>query len=208
MPKGVDFHAYLGFTSSQKIELRRSYRMESPLQYLTIQEGTKTSLENREKNVSEFFENFQAFVTEAIKQFEPKNKFLCETPALRVYERNKIANGRIEHWNNLLHQHYGDCENLQTIDLNKEVKSSQNPETLYFDDFHFNCQLGLPLIRNSLMKNVTWYSINLPRIKTTYCRPNSRYWKQNEKYSKNTHKNQNQCYHHQPLTTFYYLGDV
>ena len=124
------------------------------------------------------------------------------------FKRNKIAICRIEEWNNLLHEHYGDGENIQIIDLNKQVKSSKNPETLYFDDIHFNFQLGLPLIRNSLMKYITWFSNNLLRINTTYYRPNSSYWKPNTKYPKYTHKNQYQYYHHQPLTTFHYMGDV
>ena len=70
--------------------------MESPLQSLTIQDGTNTNVRKREKNVSELFENLQALVTEAIQELEPKKLFLCETPPLRTYDRNKIANGRIE----------------------------------------------------------------------------------------------------------------
>ena len=208
LPEDVEIHAYSGSTSSQKLELLRHYSVKRPLQSLTIQDGTNTILKNREKNVSELFENFQALVSEAIRKFEPKKLFLCETPPLRIYERNKIANCRIEEWNNLLHEHYGDGENIQIIDLNKQVKSFKNPETLYFDDIHFNFQLGLPLIRNSLMKYITWYSNNLPRINTTYYRPNSSYWRQNTKYPKYTHRNQYQYYHHQPLTTFHYMGDA
>ena len=208
LPEDVEIHAYSGSTSSQKLELLRHYSVKRPLQSLTIQDGTNTILKNREKNVSELFENFQALVSEAIQKFEPKKLFLCVTPPLRIYERNKIANCRIEEWNNLLHEHYGDGENIQIIDLNKQVKSFKNPETLYFDDIHFNFQLGLPLIRNSLMKYITWYSNNLPRINTTYYRPNSSYWRQNTKYPKYTHRNQYQYYHHQPLTTFHYMGDA
>ena len=63
--------------------------MERPLQSLTIQDGTITILTNREKNVSELLENFQALVTEAIQKFEPKKLFLCDIPPLRIYERNK-----------------------------------------------------------------------------------------------------------------------
>ena len=58
LPEDVEIHAHSGSISSQKLENLRNYRLERPLQSLTIQDGINTILENREKNVSEQLENF------------------------------------------------------------------------------------------------------------------------------------------------------
>ena len=69
LPENVEIHAYSGPTSKQNLEILRNYKVERPLQSLTIRDGTNSLLKNREKNVSELFENFQALVTEAIQKF-------------------------------------------------------------------------------------------------------------------------------------------
>ena len=123
LPGDVQVDAYSASTSSQKLEFQRDYVVERHFQPLTIQDGTNTILKNREKNISELFENFQPLVTEAIQKFEPKNVFLCETPPLQFYERSKITKIRIEESNYFYMSINGDSENIQTIDLNKQVKS-------------------------------------------------------------------------------------
>ena len=73
--------------------------------------------------------------------------FLCEVSPLRRSGRYHIGNSQIDLWNSLLHDKYKD-KSIQIINLNQQIHDFNNPETLFYDDIHFNYQLGLPLIKN------------------------------------------------------------
>ena len=92
---------------------------------------------------------------------------------------------------------------ISIIPLDEHIKSYKAPNTLYYDSIHFNFQLGLPLIKNCIMKYVTWHSSNIPRVSNEY-RPNTDRAKRNYWYQRNP----SNAYFHNPMATYHYMGDA
>ena len=140
------------------------YTVRRPLTSMVIQDGTNTLLKNGQEDVFELFREFESLVTESLEMFEPSKKFLSEVPPLRINDRNSVNNERIKQLNSILHEKYKDEPNFQIIPLNELIKSYKAPNTLYYNDIHFICHLGLSLIKSCIMKYVTWLSSNIPRV--------------------------------------------
>ena len=209
LPEDVQIHSYPGSTSNQKRELVEKYQIQKCLKSLVLQDGTNTILKNREQEIPELFKDFQSLVEECKEKFKPQKLFLCEVPPLRRSGRYNYMNGKIDQWNSLLHDNYKEENSVEIIHLNQQINVINNPETLYHDDIHFNHQLGLPLIKNILMKYITWYSNNLPRENNYHLdhRYNSDYQKYQNFYRYST-RNFQRGYPHQPMNTYHYMGNL
>ena len=199
--------------------MKEHYTVRRTLTSLVLQDGTNTLLKISQEDVSELFREFESLVTKSLEKFEPTKIFLCEVPPLRTNERNSVNNERITQWNNILHEKYKDEPNFQIIPLNEHIKSFKAPNTLYYDDIHFNFQLGLPLVKNCMMKYVTWHSSNIPRVSNEY-RPKTDRAKRNYWYHQNVNttdrpqrnywyqQNPSNAYFHNPMTTYQYSEDA
>ena len=84
-------------------------------------------------------------------KFKPESIVLCE---VQPVQNNPDDNKRTDKFNKLLHEKYNSMEGIQILEINKMVKSFQNPRQLYYDNIHFNNSIGLPSLRNCLLSQL------------------------------------------------------
>ena len=150
IPDDSTIHAFRGSTTKEKISTLKKYA-DKNLKTVIIQDGTNSILKEKHTEAEELFEGFIQLVDLVQTKFKPENIVLCEVPPV---QNSPDENKRIDEFNKLLEGKYNSMEGIQILEINKMVKSFQNPRQLYYDNYHFNNTNGLPFLRNCLLSQL------------------------------------------------------
>ena len=118
---------------------------------MTLQDGTNTILKEPKKPVDDLMSDFKILVEETKNSFNPEKVFVCELPPLREPSSKSDANIRISQFNERLNDWYLNDETVEVIRINQHISEYPAPHQLFFDEIHFNHQVGLPLLRNIIL---------------------------------------------------------
>ena len=166
-PEDVSIHSYPGSKTEDKIEIVKKYKISTPLASLVLQDGTNTILKEKEKSVDEIIEGQRKLITLSQQIFRPEKIFMCEIPPLKSSIENSVVNKKVDEVNLLLQDLCHEFPNVELVPLCREIKNCPRMNDLYFDNIHFNYQIGLPFICNIMKRCVLPHSSNIPRTQPT-----------------------------------------
>ena len=149
IPDDSTIHAFRGSKSKAKISTLNKYA-DKNLKTFRSREGTNSKLKERHAEAEALFEGFMHLVDLVQTKFKPENIVLCGVPPV---QNSPDDNERIDEFNKLLDEKYNSMEGIEILEINKMVKSFQNPRQLYYDNIHF-------INSNGLLSSETVYSHN------------------------------------------------
>lgn len=164
IPKDVEFHAYSGSTTLEKIEILKSVKSKK-LRTVVIQDGTNALSKNPSLSAQKQLHDFCKLFDSVMDKFQPEKIFVCEVPPFRDIERNSAINKRIVEYNAELNT-YCTEKGIHIIKLYDSVMKVKNNKDMFFGNVHFSDNIGLPFLVNCVLTPLihSAYSDGLPRI--------------------------------------------
>ena len=164
LPQDVELHAYGGSSTLQKIDLINKYEHKEGMKTFTLQDGTNALLRNPTKPVSELYSDYETLVSQIYEKFTPEKILLVEVPPVFASSENDEKNHRINEFNAMMKDTATqNSDKYELINIHETLLKLPNAKTAFFDELHLNFQIGLPTLRNCIMKNLSQYSDNIPR---------------------------------------------
>lgn len=212
LPTDVQIHSYPGSTTEEKISLIEQYE-KTPLESLTIQDGTNSILKNMNTPVKDLFDSYKVLVNKAHDKFSPKNLFLMEVIPTNYKTGNERYNDRIKEFNEHLsvwHEHLQSYMSETSVTIMKtydEMQAAKDKHPGYFhDEIHLSSASGCIHLKNLILRHVMQFSSGLPRTKPIEY-PTPRFQRQyHNNYNYNSGFNNNNYNNNRPHFNNNYSG--
>ena len=146
-------HGLRGSGTEGKIKVFEKYD-DKKLNTVIIQDDTNSILKKQQIDVPQLFESYKDLVQTIFDKFHPDYLVLCEVPLIKESDRNKVKNRRIMEYNELISKFAEPADissKLKVQPVAKSMQSFPNMNDLFFDEIHFNYEIGLPFLKDALL---------------------------------------------------------
>ena len=82
--------------------------------------------------------------------FTPEKVVFCKNIPLKDLPENKDKNVITNDFNKLLNDYIADKSFYKMLALNRMIEQSPQKNSIYHDNFHPNCQNGIPWLKNKI----------------------------------------------------------
>ena len=170
IPDDIAIHGYRGSGTEEKIKVIEKYD-DKKMNTVIIQDGTNSILKKQQIDVPQLFGSYKSLVQAVFDKFHPDHLVLCEVPLVKESERNKVKNRRIMEYNELISKFAESADistKLRVLPVAKSMQSFPNMNDLFFDEIHFNFEIGLPFLKNALLSALLTTSNGFPSDQRQY----------------------------------------
>ena len=98
---------------------------------VVLQDGTNSFLKF-DRKPADIFESLKKLVNICLEKFNPDQFVICEVIPMTYLSQNATKNSRIDEFNSMIHNHYGEnSNNIKILKLKQMIKIVENYDSLY-----------------------------------------------------------------------------